>query len=49
MLSLGVTVLMTIAAFMLAVYLGLKGRWLLAAVSLICFFVLISSKNVLPL
>jgi len=41
MLFVFVTALITFAAFMLAAYLGLKGRWLLAAICLICFFILI--------
>lgn len=46
MLSVGLTALMTFAAFMLAVYLGLKGRWFLGATCLICFFILINPSNV---
>jgi hypothetical protein len=49
MLFVFVTALMTFAAFMLAVYLGLKGRWFLAANCLICFFILISPSNVVAL
>lgn len=43
----GVTAVMTFAAFMLAVYLDLKGRWLLAAICLISFFSLLSPSRLL--
>lgn len=46
MLFLGVTALMAFASFMLAVYLGLKGRWPLAAICLICFFILMNPPAV---
>lgn len=40
MLFVGVTAVMAFASFMLAVYLGLKGKWLLAAICLVCFCIL---------
>jgi hypothetical protein len=47
MLSAGVTAVMTFAAFMLSAYLGLKARWLLAAISLFCFFALLRPRIIL--
>ena len=49
MLLVGVTALMTFAAFMLAVYFGLKGRWFLAAICLSCFFILIAQSTALSI
>lgn len=40
MLFIVVTAVIAFASFMLAVYLGLKGKWLLVVICLACFFIL---------